>query len=178
MSPSQLPSVQREELFDTENANGVDSIDAEMARLGADGALTALCRSVAEMARAGSHSPKRVRVKFGCASVEVEWPAAGRPAYADPPATDQDVEVSEKLCAPLVGTFYRASEPGAPPYVEVGTIVEAGQQVGIVEAMKLMNAVTTDERARIVEILVKDGESVEYGQPLFVIEAIRPEGSS
>ena len=74
------------------------------------------------------------------------------------------------MLALLVGTFYRAPEPGAAPFVEVGDIVEAGQDVAIIEAMKMMNRVQTDRAGRVVEILVEDGETVEFEQPLIVIE--------
>jgi|tagenome__1003787_1003787.scaffolds.fasta_scaffold19749574_1 acetyl-CoA carboxylase biotin carboxyl carrier protein len=77
--------------------------------------------------------------------------------------------------APLVGTFYRAPEPGAMPFVTVGDAVEAGQQVGIVEAMKLMNPIETDRSGRVVQILVGDAEAVEYDQPLIVLAPLDEE---
>ena len=72
--------------------------------------------------------------------------------------------------APVVGTFYRAPEPGAPPFVAVGDLIRPGQVVGIVEAMKLMNEVTADQAGRVVEVLVDDGQPVEYDQPLIALE--------
>ncbi|RKZ21574.1 pyruvate carboxylase subunit B, partial [bacterium] len=74
--------------------------------------------------------------------------------------------------APMVGTFYRAPAPDAPPYVEVGDVVKRGQVVCIIEAMKLMNEIESDVDGRIVEILVKNEEPVEYGQELFLVEPI------
>jgi|UniRef100_A0A7V3RGC8 acetyl-CoA carboxylase biotin carboxyl carrier protein len=72
--------------------------------------------------------------------------------------------------SPIVGTFYRAPAPDAPPYVEVGDIVKPGQVVCIVEAMKLMNEIESDVAGKVVEILVKNEEPVEYNQELFLIE--------
>ncbi|HEY8984329.1 MAG TPA: biotin/lipoyl-containing protein [Streptomyces sp.] len=76
------------------------------------------------------------------------------------------------LTSSTVGTFYRSPEPGAEPFVEVGDRVKAGQQVGIVEVMKLMIPVEADRDAVIAEVLAHDGESVEYGQPLFALGTV------
>lgn len=74
------------------------------------------------------------------------------------------------ITSPIVGTFYRSSSPDSPPYVEIGDLVEKGQTVCIVEAMKVMNEVKSDYNGQIVEVLVEEGETVEYGQELFLIE--------
>jgi len=71
--------------------------------------------------------------------------------------------------APMVGTFYRAPNPGAPAFVEVGKTVKEGEALCIIEAMKLLNEIEADASGVITEILVENGEPVEYGQPLFVI---------
>jgi len=71
--------------------------------------------------------------------------------------------------APMVGTFYRAANPGAAPFVEVGQTVKEGDVLCIIEAMKLLNEIDADKAGVIKEILVENGEPVEYGQPLFVI---------
>jgi acetyl-CoA carboxylase biotin carboxyl carrier protein len=84
------------------------------------------------------------------------------------PGADGRVKV---VVAPLVGTFYAAPEPGAAPFVRVGDRIEAGQTVGIVEAMKLMNHVTTDWAGVAVEVLAGNAEPVEFGQALLRIEA-------
>jgi acetyl-CoA carboxylase biotin carboxyl carrier protein len=73
--------------------------------------------------------------------------------------------------SPLVGTFYRASQPGAPPFVNEGDTVDAGQTVGIVEAMKLMNQVQADVGGKVAKILAEDGQWVEFEQTLMLIEA-------
>ncbi|MGI5216221.1 acetyl-CoA carboxylase biotin carboxyl carrier protein, partial [Plantactinospora sp. CA-290183] len=73
------------------------------------------------------------------------------------------------VLAPMVGTYYQAAEPGGAAFVEVGDKVERGQVVGIVEAMKLMNEVVAEQAGRVVEVLVVDGEPVEFGQPLIAL---------
>src|SRR5512142_462965 len=75
-----------------------------------------------------------------------------------------------KVTSPIVGTFYRSSSPDKPPYVEIGTVVKKGQVLCIIEAMKLMNEIESEQAGKIVQILVENGQPVEYGQPLFVIE--------
>jgi acetyl-CoA carboxylase biotin carboxyl carrier protein len=72
--------------------------------------------------------------------------------------------------APLVGTFYRSSQPGAPPFVSEGDTVDAGQTVGIVEAMKLMNQVQADQAGKVSKILAEDGDWVEFEQTLMLLE--------
>ncbi len=72
--------------------------------------------------------------------------------------------------APIVGTFYRSASPEKPPYVEVGSTVAKGDVVCIIEAMKFMNEVSSEESGKIVEVLVEDGEFVEFGAPLFSVE--------
>ena len=71
--------------------------------------------------------------------------------------------------SPMVGTFYRASAPGAAPYVNVGDVVEVGQTLGVIEAMKLMNEIPSDRAGVVKAILIENGQAVEFGQPMFVI---------
>lgn len=75
-----------------------------------------------------------------------------------------------RINAPMVGTFYRAPNPSAPPFVEVGSTVKVGDSLCIIEAMKLLNEIEADKAGVVKEILVENGEPVEFGQPLFVIE--------
>jgi acetyl-CoA carboxylase biotin carboxyl carrier protein len=77
-----------------------------------------------------------------------------------------------EIKAPMVGTFYRAPNPEAPAYVEVGQTIEPGQVICIIEAMKLMNEIKSEIRGKILEILVDNAEPVEFGQPLFLIEPL------
>ncbi len=75
-----------------------------------------------------------------------------------------------KITSPMVGTFYRASSPGSTPFTEVGKSVSAGQVVCIIEAMKMMNEIQAEVAGRVVEVCVQDGEPVEYGQVLMLVE--------
>jgi acetyl-CoA carboxylase biotin carboxyl carrier protein len=77
-----------------------------------------------------------------------------------------------EIKSPMVGTFYRAPSPEAPPYVEVNQPLETGQVICIIEAMKLMNEIKSEIKGRIVQILVDNAEPVEFGQPLFLIEPV------
>ena len=72
--------------------------------------------------------------------------------------------------SPMVGTFYRSSSPGAKPFIEVGSQVKEGETVCIIEAMKILNEIETDKGGTITKILCENGQAVEYGQPLFVVE--------
>jgi acetyl-CoA carboxylase biotin carboxyl carrier protein len=72
--------------------------------------------------------------------------------------------------SPMVGTFYRASSPGAKPFKEVGDAIKEGETICIVEAMKILNEIEADKTGTITQLLVDNGQAVEYGQPLFVIE--------
>ena len=80
------------------------------------------------------------------------------------------LDAGHPIKSPLVGTFYRSSQPGAPPFVSEGDTVDAGQTVGIVEAMKLMNQVQADQAGKVSKILAGDGDWVEFEQTLMLIE--------
>ncbi len=148
-------------------------IDAVIAELGAQAALETLVRSVIDIARVAPHLPSRISVRFGCASVEVHWPSAG--GASPESVAELAVEHRDGVRAPLVGTFYRAPEPGARPFVEVGDIVQVGQQVAIVEAMKLMNPIVADRAGRVSEVLVDDGQPVEFDQMLILLTPLEQE---
>lgn len=92
--------------------------------------------------------------------------AAGSGGSAAP--TDRQA-TGEAVCSPMVGTFYRASSPGAAPYVSVGDTVSEGQTLCVIEAMKLMNEIPADRAGTVKAILVENGQPVEFGQPLFEI---------
>jgi acetyl-CoA carboxylase biotin carboxyl carrier protein len=150
----------------------------------ADELIGALCRHAAALLGAAPGPVRRIRVQSGGASVEVEWPEAvppppaavgavttvltgpaGKGAAAEAVQGQPPSEL-HLLRAPTVGVFYRAPAPGAKPFVEVGDKVEKGQQVAILEAMKLMNRIEADRSGRVVDILVADGTPVEFDQPL------------
>ncbi len=89
---------------------------------------------------------------------------------AIPPVPDDEIELAV-LKSPIVGTFYRCAEPGAPPFVDVGTVVKKGQVLCIVEAMKLMNEIDSEYDGEIVKVYVENGQPVQYGERLFAIRA-------
>lgn len=94
-------------------------------------------------------------------------------ALIERPKEKEEVAKTKKtteIKAPMVGIFYRTPSPEAPPFVEVGQIIETGQVICIIEAMKLMNEIKSEVGGRILEILVENGEPVEFGQPLFLVE--------
>ncbi|MEV5322771.1 biotin/lipoyl-containing protein [Nonomuraea sp. NPDC052634] len=136
-----------------------------------------------------SRQPRTLRLAVGPVTIELDWsegqaPAAPPPAAALPTAPAQAGHASQvepagqstppeeetvTLAAPSVGVFYRAPEPGAPPFVAEGDTVVPGQKVGLIEAMKLMIPVEADRKGRIAACLQPDGMAVEYGQPLFAV---------
>jgi acetyl-CoA carboxylase biotin carboxyl carrier protein len=99
-------------------------------------------------------------------------PAAGADEAA---AGAPELDGGHPIKAPLVGTFYRAGQPGSPPFVEEGDVVDAGQTVAIVEAMKLMNQVQADQGGKVSQILVEDGQWVEFEQVLMYLEPVEAE---
>ena len=110
----------------------------------------------------------RLSLKKGSSTVVVKKTQA-EPVVEEEAADAEEKELIE-ITAPMVGTFYSATEPGAEPFVKVGSKIDADSVICILEAMKLFTEVEADVSGEIVEILAKDGDLVEYGQPLFVIE--------
>lgn len=98
----------------------------------------------------------------------VAQPAA--PAAAPAPAAAEPQTNSRSITSPMVGTFYRAPSPGAAPFVEVGDTVKKGQVIGIIEAMKLLNEVEADQDGVVTGFTVENGQPVEFGQPLLILE--------
>lgn len=93
------------------------------------------------------------------------------PAQAAPaPVAAPEAPKGHAIKSPMVGTFYRASAPGAKSFVEVGSQVKEGETVCIIEAMKILNEIEADKSGTITQILCENGQAVEYGQPLFMIE--------
>ena len=93
-------------------------------------------------------------------------PAAPVAELSAPPAA----VVGHQVKSPMVGTFYRASAPGAKPFIEIGAQVKEGDVLCIIEAMKLLNEIEADKTGTVTRVLAENGQAVEYGQPLFVIE--------
>jgi acetyl-CoA carboxylase biotin carboxyl carrier protein len=125
----------------------------------------------------------RVRIKKGAPSRETVRPvptagpgpvAQGTPARETAPPPVREREGLVVVTAPVVGTFYRAPSPDAPPYVEAGVVVKKGQVLCVIEAMKLMNEIEAECEGKILEILVENGQSVEFGEPLFYIDTTSP----
>jgi acetyl-CoA carboxylase biotin carboxyl carrier protein len=147
-----------------------------------DEVFEAVCRGATRLLETVPGPLRRTKVQCGDTSVEVEWseldarPTTPVPALpgsvptTSEAATDgQEDGTRHYVRSPMVGTFFHAPEPGAPPFVAVGDVVEARQQVGIVEAMKLMNRIEADQPGTVVEILVSNAAAVEYDQPLIVL---------
>lgn len=140
-------------------------------------ALARIREEVAALVGATGGGLARLRVVSGGTEVELEWAApageaapaaAPREASAPAPAAVEHPG-AHHVTSPMVGTFYHAPEPGAAPFVVPGDLVEKGHQIGILEAMKLMNPIESDVRGRVVELLVPDGEPVDYGRPLVAV---------
>jgi acetyl-CoA carboxylase biotin carboxyl carrier protein len=108
-------------------------------------------------------------VAYAAEPAPVAAPAAAPAAGAAPAAAEPAAPAGHQVKSPMVGTFYRAPNPGAAPFVEVGQSDKEGDALCIIEAMKLLNEIEADKSGVIKEILVENGEPVEYGQPLFVI---------
>lgn len=95
---------------------------------------------------------------------------ASRSGAQAPAAAPGDPSSLVEVCAPMVGTFYRAPAPAAPPYVDVGDVIVPGQVLFIIEAMKMMNEIEAEVQGVVRQILVESGEPVEYGQPVLLVE--------
>jgi len=127
-------------------------------RSGADSATAA-------HAAAASHAAAVAAGAVPAAAVPASWPEPGSAGSRPPGSATGDPSLID-VTAPLLGIFYRAPRPGAAPYVEVGSVLEEGTVIGIIEVMKLMNSVRAEVRGTVVEILAADGSAVEQGQVL------------
>ena len=96
--------------------------------------------------------------------------AAAPSADAAPAAEAAPAQTGHVVKSPMVGTFYRSASPGAKPFAEVGSAIKEGDPICIVEAMKIMNEIECDMTGTVTKILVENGQAVEFGQPLFIIE--------
>lgn len=124
----------------------------------------------------------KVRIVKGGGAVvhQVAAPMAMAPAAAQgqaalqqapaPAAAAPQAPAGHIVKSPMVGTFYRASAPGAKAFIEIGSVVKEGDTICIIEAMKILNEIEADKSGTVTQILCENGQAVEYGQPLFVIE--------
>ncbi|HEX4703275.1 MAG TPA: acetyl-CoA carboxylase biotin carboxyl carrier protein [Pseudonocardiaceae bacterium] len=142
------------------------------------GSLAELREHTRRLANDLAGALRRVSVRSGDTTIEVEWqehpePADGHPAPVVASAAPATVPTDDRImvCSPMVGTVYRASAPDAAAFVDVGDTVEIGQTVVIVEAMKLFNPITAESEGVVAEVLVENGQSVEFGQPLLALAA-------
>ena len=118
--------------------------------------------------------------RFGASPAPLQSPVQSfiqqQPVANSTPVATSSAEPAENhtsdqsIVSPMVGTFYSAPSPTAKPFVTVGQKINQGDTVGIIEAMKIMNQIEADQSGTVVEILIKDGEAVEFGQPLIVIK--------
>ncbi|MBI1920907.1 MAG: acetyl-CoA carboxylase biotin carboxyl carrier protein [Geobacter sp.] len=127
---------------------------------------------------------EKIRIKRGTTVATVQLPAQqtmlAMPSVSQPvaspaapaPAAASAPQKGEAITSPIVGTFYRSPAPDAAPYVEVGQVVEKGQVLCIVEAMKLMNEIEAEFRCKILEICKENAHPVEFGDNLFIVEKI------
>ena len=128
---------------------------------------------------------ERIFLKRGSELQVVQYQAAPAPMYASAPHSAAPVisapagapavaadEAGERITSPIVGTFYRAPSPESAPFVEVGQVVEKGQVLCIVEAMKLMNEIEAEYRCKIIKICRENAEPVEYNDTLFLVEKL------
>ncbi len=110
--------------------------------------------------------PPMTAAATAAAAAAVETEAAAVAA-----ATEAAARANDKVIkSPMVGTFYRAASPGAKPFVDVGDSVKPGQPVCIIEAMKIMNEIESDCEGKVVRMLCENGQAVEFGQPLYIVE--------
>ena len=161
----------------------------------ADDSLTVLTRHALTVRTGAATAPTSVTVANGPVLLHINWEGGGEGRTSNPVVDshllvsipDEQGSTSHNgsngdngtqtatftLIAETVGVFYRSSEPGAAPFIAEGDPVRAGQQVAIVEAMKLMIPITATREGVVAEFLVEDGAAIEHGQPLIVFEALR-----
>jgi acetyl-CoA carboxylase biotin carboxyl carrier protein len=149
----------------SEHKSAIDrELIRELARLLEETGLTEI-----EIERAGL----RVRVGRGGAAAPVAPPASTAPPAPPPPVMAPATDLAKHpgvVTSPMVGTAYVGPEPGAPPFVDVGSKVLAGDTVMIIEAMKTMNQIPAPHSGTVTRILIEDGQPVEFGEPLLIVE--------
>jgi acetyl-CoA carboxylase biotin carboxyl carrier protein len=125
-----------------------------------------------ESVRISRHPRMGMQVAAAAAPAVQAAPAApAAPATAATSAGERPPRNDEHtVTSPMVGTYYASASPGAKPFVEIGSEIKVGQILCIIEAMKMMNQIESDKEGRVTAMLAKNGEPVEFGQPLFIIE--------
>jgi acetyl-CoA carboxylase biotin carboxyl carrier protein len=125
-----------------------------------------------ESVRISRHPRAGIQVATQAAPIMQAAPAAAAaPATAATAAVERAPRNDEHtVTSPMVGTYYASASPGAKPFVEIGSEIKVGQILCIIEAMKMMNQIESDKEGRVTAMLAKNGEPVEFGQPLFIIE--------
>jgi acetyl-CoA carboxylase biotin carboxyl carrier protein len=124
-----------------------------------------------ESVRISRHPRMGMQVAAQPAALMQAAPAAAAPAMAATSAVERPPRNDEHtVTSPMVGTYYASASPGAKSFVEIGSEIKVGQILCIIEAMKMMNQIESDKEGRVTAMLAKNGEPVEFGQPLFIIE--------
>ena len=103
-------------------------------------------------------------------NASVPQPQTTAPQVA--PSAKQEDDDANTIESPMIGTYYEAPSPGAAPFIKVGDVIEKGQTLCIIEAMKIMNTIEADYRCKILRILLENGQPVEFGQPIFMVEPL------
>jgi acetyl-CoA carboxylase biotin carboxyl carrier protein len=111
-----------------------------------------------------------VHMPLAAQPAPVQLAAQPTQAAAAPAVAAEAAPAGHAVKSPMVGTFYRSSSPGAKAFVEVGSEIKEGEPICIIEAMKIMNEIEADKTGKVTRILVENGQAVEFGQPLFIIE--------
>jgi acetyl-CoA carboxylase biotin carboxyl carrier protein len=156
-----MKAKELQELLDFIAKSGLNKVNIETEEFKISVQRDPNTKHVTTMAAPVAHAPAPV----AAAPAPVAAPAAPASAAAEAPAGNY-----KPLKAPMIGTFYRSSGPESPAFVQVGDMVEKGQVICIIEAMKLFNEIEAEESGRIVKALVDNATPVEYDQPLFLIE--------
>ena len=109
-------------------------------------------------------------VQYAAAPVANVPAPAPAPVAAEILAAEPAAASGHTVKSPMVGTFYRSSSPGAAPFMQIGSVVKEGDTLCIIEAMKILNEIESDKSGTVTQILCENGQAVEYGQPLFIVE--------
>ena len=116
---------------------------------------------------AAATTPPPLSIAPAAAALATASPAAAAVPAAAPPAVE---DPGHAVKSPMVGTFYRSASPGGKPFVEIGSPIKEGEPICIIEAMKIMNEIEADKSGTVTKILCENGQAVEFGQPMFIIE--------